>query len=130
MKVIKSYTLDGHEVEISARFESNGHTFSRSVLVSDSVDCVKLMGEVIDTKASPFSSYGEKTIYKTASSMTHYRGGLLKKKHLSIRESYEFALLELEQEILEFIDENNERDKIIKSDKEMTDGLPDSLNDL
>lgn len=126
MKIVKEFEYEGYDIIIKAKYESKSYDVSKSIVVSRMVDAIKFDrliykdGDKLDeskTVATPESFYEKK----------HW---LSRKRFVSLRESYDFALEDIEEKAVKWIDNDIKTQKIKMSDTEITDGLPDSLNSL
>lgn len=125
MKIVKEYEYKGFSVTIRAKFETDGADVSTSIVTTVLSDCVKLEATIerhgvvvgrVERVATPNSIYTKSHIFS-------------RKNYLSFRETYESRLKNLIKEVKRVIDIRLYEEGVMKSDMEITDGLPDSLDD-
>lgn len=129
MKEIDIVEYKGYKLVLMARFVTDGYDASQSIAGSAVlIDCVELEGVIYDKNGINIITLGE----VKASARTHHQRkfGFMQKQYLSIEDSFNYIVDKMKKRLKGYVDNMCKKAETATRDKEITDGLPDSLKGM
>lgn len=125
MKIVKKWEDGEFNVEIRVEFKTRGHVVSNNMFSARYVDCVNFEG--IISNGDYVKSYYSDVAYANQ----HFERKFLKNIYVeSIKDNYDLVLSNFKKKLQEEVGIKKESSLRYKNDKEITAGLPDSLNGM